>query len=204
MARIRTPDESPEAGWHSHFRKEQVFANLDDWKQCSTEDTGCFHVIKKCEGFIQGTNDGPRNPTMRDQYLFYDFDEGQTPTVGQRLPISQPLRERPGLVGIARLDMEHVAGPGCQNTSGYNGNNISPEEMRGCQNVQVLLPKEKDWQPSSDGLEVEATSNFYLTGIANCHGLILREWNRYFGASTPTTDACAIFSLFQNRTKQLM
>ena len=99
----------------------------------------------------------------------------QTPTVGQWPPITKPLRERSGLVGIGVFDLEHVAGRGCQNTNGYNGNNISLEEMRGCQTVQILLPKEKDWQAWPDGLKVEATSNFYLTGIAHCQGLILNE-----------------------------
>lgn len=175
MARIRTPDESPEAGWHAHFHEAQVPANVDDWKRCSTKDTGCFHLVRDCDNFTQGTDNGPEDPTSIREYLFYNFDEGQTPTVGQRLPIAQPLKERSGLVGIGRFDLEHVAGPGCQKIGGYNGNNISLEEMPGCQTVQVLLPKGKSWQSMPDDLEAETTSSFHLTGIANCKGLILHS-----------------------------
>lgn len=205
----------PEAGWHAYFDEGHVPANVDDWKRCSTKDKGCFHLVRNCDNFTQGIDDWPEDPTSIREYLFYDFDEGQTLTVGQRLPIARPLKERSGLVGIGRFDLEHVAGPGCQNIGGYNGNNISLEEMRGCQTVQVLLPKGKNWQSLPDDLEAEVTSNFHLTGIANCKGLILHPLVRclttlparhgsnsvYFDLSA---DVCSLFALPQNQNKKLI
>ena len=85
-----------------------------------------------------------KTPQVSESIYFMTLVNGQTPTVGQRRPIAPPLRKRSGLVGIGRFDLEHVAGPVCQNISGYNGNNISVEEMRGCQTVQVLLPQRKE------------------------------------------------------------
>lgn len=216
MARIRTPDESPEAGWHAHFREGQVPANVDDWKRCSTENMGCFHLVRNCESFAHGPDGGPEDPTSIREYLFYDFDEGQTPTVGQRLPIAPPVTKRSGLIGIGRFDLEHVAGPSCQNIGGYNGNNISLEEMRGCQTVQVLLPKGKSWQSWPDDLEVEATSKFYLTGIANCKGLVLHPLVRCLQASPArhgsgsvyldlSADVCSFFCFSpKNQSKELI
>jgi len=40
-----------------------------------------------------------------------------------------------------KSDVEHIAGPGCRNLDGYNGHNISGEEMRGCLTLQCLVRK---------------------------------------------------------------
>lgn len=39
---------------------------------------------------------------------------------------------------------EHIAGHGCENRGGYDGNEIGAGEMRGCNAVQCLLSKERD------------------------------------------------------------
>jgi hypothetical protein len=42
---------------------------------------------------------------------------------------------------------EHIAGPNCENTQGYNGNNISAEEMRTCTTIQCLAERQWQWPP---------------------------------------------------------
>lgn len=54
---------------------------------------------------------------------------------------------------------EHIAGPDCGNTGGYNGHRISVEEMKGCTTSQCLIPKAltgfQDWQ-EPDGTPLTA------------------------------------------------
>ncbi|KAM0717416.1 hypothetical protein Q7P37_007268 [Cladosporium fusiforme] len=73
---------------------------------------------------------------------------------------------------------EHIAGPTCANDSGYNGNNISNEEMRACNAVQFLVQKSgaflphdyEDFKPEPDDEEFERTTHYFLTGLGESIG----------------------------------
>ncbi|KAK2761333.1 hypothetical protein FQN54_001855 [Arachnomyces sp. PD_36] len=62
---------------------------------------------------------------------------------------------------------EHIAGPGCKNTQGYNGHRISVDEMQGCHTVQCLLEKGGGWKPEVGDLNCELQGNQYITGLAD-------------------------------------
>ena len=63
--------------------------------------------------------------------------------------------------------MEHIAGPGCINSGGYSGHNISAEEMRGCQVAQCLMRKPRGWKfvPAEDDEDFEKEGDFFLSGL---------------------------------------
>ncbi|KAK7417483.1 hypothetical protein QQX98_004603 [Neonectria punicea] len=67
--------------------------------------------------------------------------------------------------------LEHIAGPNCKGQSwcggGYNGNNISVEEMRGCNTLQCLVRKKRDWQPEDDDEDFEREGKFFLSGLSD-------------------------------------
>ncbi|KAB8224493.1 hypothetical protein BDV33DRAFT_165464 [Aspergillus novoparasiticus] len=58
----------------------------------------------------------------------FDFGEGQTPGLGQQLPITQDMGRKHGRIAIDIYDMEHVGGPHCQAYGGYLGHRISAPE----------------------------------------------------------------------------
>lgn len=74
---------------------------------------------------------------------------------------------------------EHIAGRGCRNADGYNGNHITFEEMKSCCTAQVLLswnPKSNEnWQQESDDHAWEADGDCFLSGIMD--GGLLRDNN---------------------------
>lgn len=74
---------------------------------------------------------------------------------------------------------EHIAGPGCVNTNGYNGTRISQEEMQFANTLQCLVPKVDeifdhergptvtDWQSEWDDEPWERMSQWFLSGISD-------------------------------------
>jgi hypothetical protein len=69
---------------------------------------------------------------------------------------------------------EHVAGPHCNASCGYNGNTISTGEMRYCNTVQFmahyndrhhLVPE--IWSPEADDEDFERRGKYHLTGLAD-------------------------------------
>jgi hypothetical protein len=72
------------------------------------------------------------------------------------------IRERGGL--------EHVPGPDCNDDFGYNGHNVSSEDI-GCIRVaQCILRKDnctEDWQDAPDDEPWESASEWFLTGLNN-------------------------------------
>jgi hypothetical protein len=69
---------------------------------------------------------------------------------------------------------EHIAGPNCEDTQGYNGNRISAEEMRTCTTVQCLVEKAsqmRDWLPEwasePQDEDFERESNYFLSGLGD-------------------------------------
>ncbi len=63
-------------------------------------------------------------------------------------------------------ELEHLAGPGCEHSSGYCGFNISAEEMRGSTTVQCLVMKTTEWTPEPDDQEFELSGKYYLSGLS--------------------------------------
>ncbi|KAK4549027.1 hypothetical protein LTR36_007483 [Oleoguttula mirabilis] len=69
-------------------------------------------------------------------------------------------------------NVEHVAGPGCVANSGYNGHNISAEEMRGCLISQCLVRKPPHgatlrYRPDTDDEAFERDGSFFLSGLSD-------------------------------------
>ncbi|OBT62747.1 hypothetical protein VE03_07062 [Pseudogymnoascus sp. 23342-1-I1] len=62
---------------------------------------------------------------------------------------------------------EHMAGPSCQQLDGYNGHNISVEEMLDCSTVQCLYAKDENWIPNAEDMSFEANSKYYLSGLSD-------------------------------------
>ncbi|KAF2666297.1 hypothetical protein BT63DRAFT_55500 [Microthyrium microscopicum] len=61
--------------------------------------------------------------------------------------------------------LEHLAGPLCNHPRGYNGNNISAEEMFGCCTSQCLVPKDGFWKPHPTDEDFELSSKYFLSGL---------------------------------------
>lgn len=66
-----------------------------------------------------------------------------------------------------RLEYEHIAGPNCRQLDGYNGHNVSVEQMLDCNTVQCLYIKPDDWQPNKDDMPFETDSKYYLSGLSD-------------------------------------
>lgn len=61
--------------------------------------------------------------------------------------------------------LEHLAGPGCNHPRGYNGNNITAEEMFGACTVQCLVQKDGSWRADPNDEEFELSSDYFLSGL---------------------------------------
>ncbi|KOC16485.1 hypothetical protein AFLA70_261g001451 [Aspergillus flavus AF70] len=170
IARIRTINEPFSAAWSNEDPRHFVCALDEDddknYGDCSTAETGCAWAIRKCEDIRTGTDEQDA-PEYR--YLFFDMVDGQLPTVGQAVPMGEPLEEKAGRFGVRRVHLEHIAGPGCCSTLGYSGADISLEEMQGCQTGQGLVHNDSgDEEPSPDDLECEINSDYFLSGLVDC------------------------------------
>lgn len=69
--------------------------------------------------------------------------------------------------------IEHIAGPDCVSTAGYNGNKISVEEMRPCTTSQCVVDRKGEAHddiaeplpPEPDDEDFERGSKYFLTGL---------------------------------------
>lgn len=167
IGRIRTPDEPLETAWGISGRK-WVNAMADGEGSCSTEETGCFYVLRNCFNVHRGTDAATRS---QHGAVFYDLREGEEVAIGQQFPIAEPLRETAGRIGIPKTNLEHVAGVGCCCPTGYSGHRISAMEMRGCDTLQSFLEKSLlgsgACDPVSGDHDFEIESNYFLTGISD-------------------------------------
>lgn len=75
------------------------------------------------------------------------------------------------LLGAAEeqhVGIEHIAGPGCESTSAYNGHKISAEEMFGCSTLQCLARKSNArYEQGVHDEDFEVTGAFFLTGLSD-------------------------------------
>ncbi|KFZ11426.1 hypothetical protein V502_07546 [Pseudogymnoascus sp. VKM F-4520 (FW-2644)] len=62
---------------------------------------------------------------------------------------------------------EHIAGLSCQQLGGYNGHNISVDEMLDCTTLQCLYAKPENWIPNAEDMYFEADSKYYLSGLSD-------------------------------------
>jgi hypothetical protein len=76
-------------------------------------------------------------------------------------------REAVDMVKLGRKAYEHIAGPSCQQLDGYNGHNISVEEMLDCTTVQYLYAKPENWIPNAEDMYFEVDSKYYLSGLSD-------------------------------------
>ena len=97
---------------------------------------------------------------------------------------------------------EHIAGPNCVDTQGYNGNSISVEEMMTCNTIQCLMEKvsqDRDWLPDWDGEsdddEVAKESDYFLSGIGDRIG----SWEDDAACSPVRHDVDYLDPAFGNR-----
>jgi hypothetical protein len=67
------------------------------------------------------------------------------------------------------LMIEHIAGPECNNATGYSGHEISADEMRGCQTVQCLVRKPPGYRFDAlpDDEDFETNGEFFLSGLSD-------------------------------------
>ena len=75
---------------------------------------------------------------------------------------------------VTSHDGEHIAGPGCINKRGYSGCLIGADEMKGCNVMQCLMRKDRNWSPEPDDQEFELSGNYFLSGL--CGDVPSRDW----------------------------
>ncbi|CEJ91441.1 hypothetical protein VHEMI07151 [[Torrubiella] hemipterigena] len=97
------------------------------------------------------------------QEVYKEFLSGLTATDNNIVPF-------PGHSNRADVATdEHIAGGRCRVTQGYNGNNISAQEMRGTCTMQFLVPKTADWKSEDDDEDFEKDPSFpyHLSGLSD-------------------------------------
>ncbi|KAJ2978608.1 hypothetical protein NQ176_g3721 [Zarea fungicola] len=79
------------------------------------------------------------------------------------VPLTEEYRQRDQTWRIR----EHIPGPNCMLRNAYSGQNISKEEIQGCNTLQLLCPKPSDWvaEPGDEDFELDAECPYYLSGL---------------------------------------
>jgi hypothetical protein len=94
---------------------------------------------------------------------------------------------------------EHIAGPNCEDTQGYNGNDIPAEEMRTCTTIQCLIEKQWQWQlewrPEPDDGVFENEGDYSLSGLGDRVG----TWEDDVICSPERHDIGTLDPAFDNR-----
>jgi hypothetical protein len=70
---------------------------------------------------------------------------------------------------------EHIAGPSCKNKVGYNGNNITAEEMQDCNTFQCLVPRRNGWLAEPHDQDFESPRSF--DPVLDTEGF--DDWNKW-------------------------
>lgn len=62
---------------------------------------------------------------------------------------------------------EHISGPNCILKNAYSGQNITAEELRGCNTFQLLCPKPSEWEAEKgdEDFELDDECPSYLSGL---------------------------------------
>lgn len=190
IGRIRTKDEPASAGWSSSG-VGNVPNNNVDCNDCFTVDDHAQDLMDEEEdtddqqyeyssdaeaGIDPYEYQSPAESDVED-----DDEPDNAPGSNRRQSnqrwqdfleeLEQPEKETITLyTGDFPASNEHVAGLGCVSPYGYNGNNISAKEMKGCQTFQVLCqkPKRRKWRARDDDEEFEnETSTVCLSGLCD-------------------------------------
>ncbi|KPM43224.1 hypothetical protein AK830_g3373 [Neonectria ditissima] len=173
IGRIRKAGEPRSAAWNDSGFAGGGFV---DSKHYTRRDCppGCMVTLRKSEysygDFSEGYADPPVG-TRSDGGVTFEGspDDVFYPECPDPLP---PNEIDTRFTGIGKTHiLEHIAGPDCVGESwcggGYNGNNISVDEMRGCNTLQCLVRKQSDWQPDADDEEFEREGQFFLSGLSD-------------------------------------
>ncbi|OAA75085.1 hypothetical protein LEL_07073 [Akanthomyces lecanii RCEF 1005] len=85
---------------------------------------------------------------------------------------------------------EHISGPNCVLRNAYSGNNITAEELRGCNTFQLLCPKPSDWEPErgDEEFELDDECPIYLSGLRDHLDI--------------TSNSAAVFAPMRHRQEQ--
>jgi hypothetical protein len=102
-------------------------------------------------------------------------------------------------------DLEHIAGPNCKHTGGYNGHRITAEQMRGCHTFQCLMRKERAWKPDPDDQEFELEGDYFLTGLGDSMQSRDMGWPEVspprHGVDSPQAENAIMSKVSKNQTK---
>ncbi|KAI9836032.1 MAG: hypothetical protein M1819_001643 [Sarea resinae] len=98
---------------------------------------------------------------------FKSRTKSQAPPKDDVLPMPRVEGRRSHFDGHKIGHLEHIAGPGCTNTAGYNGHKITFEEMEACLTNQCLVRKGSNWTPDALDQDFELTSDYFLSGLSD-------------------------------------
>jgi hypothetical protein len=99
------------------------------------------------------------------------FDYAGIERIGENYNEEEECDQEPVLEDLIAQKLEHIASPGCVNRNGYNGYNISVDEVAGCRTLQCLARKslfeDCTKEPEIDDEQFEQEGEFFLTGLSD-------------------------------------
>lgn len=143
---------------------------LEYQSECSDED------MEEAVGFPEEENGAAIDPTDIPEWTFRVLGPEPPPIQDEFWPLSTVYvpdeeldedGEIPSSANRKAEEYEHIAGPTCKYTRAYHGSRVSVEEMRGCEVVQCILPKDHKWRPRQDDVDFEHHAQYFLTGISD-------------------------------------
>ncbi|EGX90037.1 hypothetical protein CCM_06457 [Cordyceps militaris CM01] len=126
----------------------------------------CFEDMSEDDDDYNEDDDGDDSETEvgASDHSYKKFLQGFKADNGNRIvPLTEEYKER----DPTWCSREHIAGPNCVLRNAYSGQNITAEELRGCNTFQLLCPKPSDWQPEEgdDEFELDDQCSSYLSGL---------------------------------------
>ncbi|KAH6876571.1 hypothetical protein B0T10DRAFT_497762 [Thelonectria olida] len=147
----------------------------DSWEDVSDEDdSGDDDYQDGSENGDDQSDESDAHSDTHSERLYSDFRSSvvQPPMIdagpSEKAILSFSEEEKTNKTTDPADDDEHIAGPGCESTNGYNGHLISAEAMRGCNTLQCLVRKKRpQWAPIPDDEEFETEGDFFLSGLCD-------------------------------------
>ncbi|KAH6967897.1 hypothetical protein BKA56DRAFT_597358 [Ilyonectria sp. MPI-CAGE-AT-0026] len=175
ISRIRTPSEPRTAAWSCTRLFAGTYVNSRHYTR-SNCPPGCMVALRARRnpwGFgLRGYADRVEPTSAHDSATRDERPPGHEemfPEQPDPLPADEIDRRFRG-IGVTH-ELEHIAGPDCSYGpvagGGYNGQNISLQEIRGCNTVQCLVRKPSGWEPEDDDQEFEKSGAFFLSGLSD-------------------------------------